>query len=225
MLPVEQPFPDFARLESGVQVLVPGTGATANLHAGRVAEWLRARLYRAAGAAEVPWLIQQAHQGNYAPMVEGILAGARSRDEIGTAFSFGLFFVITCNEDIRFIDEAEVQRASRGTFLGDYRVRQQQAACALWPHGEIPRGHRNPVRSDVPALFVSGDSDPATPLWFTERVARNFPNRAEIVMAGRGHTEWSDCVAAHYEKFVRSGRPDAANTGCRAVPRPRFRTQ
>jgi len=30
-----------------------------------------------------------------------------------------------------FIDEAEVRRASRGTALGDYRVRQQQAACAL----------------------------------------------------------------------------------------------
>jgi pimeloyl-ACP methyl ester carboxylesterase len=211
-----------ARLATGVDVKLPGGAGSARLHAGRVAEWLRARLYRAQGAAQLPWLIHQAHEGNYAPLVDGILGGARNRVEAGTAFSFGLFFAITCTNDIPFIDEAEV-RASLGTVLGDYRVRQQQAACASWPGGQIPPDHRKPVRSDVPALFVSGDSDPATPLSFTRRVAPNFPNRAEMVLAGRGHTEWTDCVATVYEKFVRTGRATRLNeAACSTPERPAF---
>jgi pimeloyl-ACP methyl ester carboxylesterase len=214
-----------SRLAGGVDVKLPGVAAPSRLHSGRVAEWLRARLYRAEGGAELPWLIHRAYQGDYQPIVEGILDGARGRDTAGTAFSFGLFFCITCNEDLHFIQEAEVQRASAGTVLGDYRVRQQQAACRIWPRGKIPPGHRMPVRSDLPTLFVSGDSDPATPLWFTERVAQNFPNRAELVLAGRGHTEWTECVFDVYARFVRAGKVTGiGESGCAAPTRPPFRT-
>jgi pimeloyl-ACP methyl ester carboxylesterase len=213
-----------ARLAAGASVQLPHSGRRVPLSAGRVAEWLRARLYRVEGAAEIPWLINQAHAGNYGPIVDGILEGARSRDSIGTAFSFGLFFSITCNDDIAFIDEAEVSRSSRGTTLGDYRVRQQQVACGWWPRGMIPASYREPVFSDVPAMFVSGDTDPATSLRLTERVAPNFPNRIEVILRGRGHTEWTDCVAAMYEKFVRAGGTSGmANDGCKAQTRPAFR--
>jgi pimeloyl-ACP methyl ester carboxylesterase len=213
------------RLGAGTTVQLPRTGKRVPLHAGRVAEWLRTRLYRAEGAAELPWLIHQAHGGNYAPIVDGLLEGARNRDSIGTAFSFGLFFSITCNDDIPFIDEAEVRRTSRGTTLGDYRVRQQQAACELWPRGKIPAGYRNPVLSEVPVMFVSGDSDPATPLQLTEHVAPNFPNRIEIILQGRGHTEWTGCVATLYEKFIRAGgKSGLAKDECSTPTRPPFRT-
>jgi hypothetical protein len=40
-----------------------------------------------------------------------------------------LFFSITCSEDIPFIREDDVAAETEGTFLSDYRVRQQQAAC------------------------------------------------------------------------------------------------
>jgi pimeloyl-ACP methyl ester carboxylesterase len=227
-------YPDLAadfrevmgRLAAGTTVQLPRSSKRVPLHAGRVAEWLRTRLYRAEGAAELPWLIHQAHRGNYAPIVDGILEGTRNRDSIGTAFSFGLFFSITCNDDIPFIEEDAVRRASRGTTLGDYRVRQQQAACELWPRGEIPADYRNPVLSDVPVMFVSGDSDPATSLQLTEHVTPNFPNRIEVVLQGRGHTEWTDCVATLYEKFIRAGdKPGLAKAECSTPTRPPFRTE
>ncbi|MEX2149187.1 MAG: alpha/beta fold hydrolase [Steroidobacteraceae bacterium] len=213
----------FARLDSGVNVLVPALGDSVPLSRGRVAEFLRARLYRAEGAATVPWLIHQAHAGNWEPVVNGILAGARQRD---LDFSLGLFFSIACNEDTAFIRDADVAASTQGTFVGDYRVRQQLAACTGWPETELAPDYREPVRSSVPALFSSGDSDPATPLWFTDRVAPNFPNRIEVLMRNQGHTEWNECLGQLYERFVRNGTVEGLDaTDCAPVPRPAFKTR
>jgi pimeloyl-ACP methyl ester carboxylesterase len=212
-----------ARLDSGVNVSIPGNARAVPLTRGRVAEFLRAKLYRAAGAATVPWLIHQAHTGNWTPIVEGILSGARARD---SEISFGLFFSIACNEDVAFIREEDVVTQTQGTFVGDYRVRQQQAACKEWPKSSLAPGYRDPVRSSVPALFSSGDIDPASPLWFTERVAANFPNRSEVLMRNQGHTEWSDCLGQLYERLVRSGNVHGLDSSsCDMAPRPPFKTR
>ncbi|MGH7946484.1 MAG: alpha/beta fold hydrolase [Steroidobacteraceae bacterium] len=210
-----------ARLESGfVRVAIPDRTDPTPLHRGRVAEWIRAKLYRPASAVILPWVIHQAYVGDWDPVAEGILSDARARD---SAASFGLFFSITCNDDIAFLRETEIVAETRATFLGDYRVRQQQAACKDWPKVELPKGYREPVRSPVPTLFVSGDSDPATPLWFTTRVAAGFSNCKEVVVAGQGHTEWSDCVSELYEQFVRNGSVKGMeNATCPAMPRPPF---
>jgi pimeloyl-ACP methyl ester carboxylesterase len=81
------------------------------------------------------------------------------------------------------------------------------------------------VKSSVPALFVSGDTDPATPLWYTQRVAAGFSERAEVVVAGHGHTEWNECIARLNEQFVRDGSVrNVRGKTCEAVPRPPFKT-
>jgi hypothetical protein len=213
-----------ARLASGsVRVALPGRAEQVPLDAGRVAEWFRSLLYRPYSAVDLPWIVHQAHTGDWSPVVEGILSNARRLD---SGLSLGLFFAITCNEDVAFIREEDVGQASEGTMLGDYRLRQQQAACRDWPKVSLPPDYRTPVRSSVSALFVSGDSDSASPLWFTERVASSFPNRKEVILGGRGHTEWDACVARLYEQFVRNGEVRGLDTSlCTPLPRPPFRTR
>jgi pimeloyl-ACP methyl ester carboxylesterase len=213
-----------ARLDSGqVRVALPNGNAPAALSRGRVVEWLRGRLYRPKDAVTVPWLIHQAYAGDWRPIAEGILSNAREAD---SALSFGLFFSITCNEDIAFVREEDIARETRNTFLGDYRVRQQQAACKQWPKVALPTDYRSPVRSSTPTLFVSGDSDGGSPLWFTDHAAPGFSNRAEIVLRGRGHTEWTDCVGRLYEEFVRSGATKGLDgASCEPTPRPPFKTR
>jgi pimeloyl-ACP methyl ester carboxylesterase len=211
------------KLDSGaVRVRVPGGAETAALDRGRVVEWLRSQIYRPGNAASLPWLIHRAHEGDWSPIVEGILDQARGLD---AEYEIGLFLSITCAEDLAFLKEAEIAPASDGTYLGDYRVRQQQAACRRWPKATLPKGYREPVRSATPAMFVSGDMDAASPFAFMSRVASGFANRVEIVSRGRGHTEWSDCLAGLYRQFVEAGATagiDAA--ACPAVVRPPFRT-
>jgi pimeloyl-ACP methyl ester carboxylesterase len=211
-----------AQLTAGVRISTPGTTDIVPLARGRVAEWLRATLYRPENAAKLPWLIHQAYIGNWTPIVEGILAGARNLD---SDLNLGLLLAITCNEDLPFIDDKEILRETQGTFLGDYRVRQQKAACAVWPRSPLPVDYRRPVISSVPTMFVSGDSDGATPLWFMEHAGRGFEKRVEIVARGQGHTEWSDCISRLYQRFIISGSVDELmSASCEPVPRPSFKT-
>ena len=200
------------RLDSGV----------ASFDRGRVAEWFRSLTYRPYSATELPWMIHRAHAGDWSPIEQGIQSNAAGGD---AALSFGLFFSITCNDDVAFIREEDIARETQGTFLRDYRIRQQQAACRQWP--KVPTAtNRTPVKSSVPTMFVSGDSDAATPLWYTQRVAAGFAERIEIVVGGQGHTEWSDCVGRLYEQFVRDGAvSNLRGAKCPAVPRPPFKTQ
>src|SRR5262249_16234099 len=152
------------RLDSGeVRASVPGTVDPVILARGRVVEWFRSKLYRPNDAATLPWIIHRAAAGDWAPVVEGILAYARNLDE---DISLGLFFSLTCSEDMAFIREQDVALQTQGTFLGDYRLRSQQAACKQWPRSTLPKDYRKPIRSNVPTLFVTGDLDGGSPLWF-----------------------------------------------------------
>jgi pimeloyl-ACP methyl ester carboxylesterase len=194
----------------------------AGLDRGRVAEWFRSQTYRPYSSTELPWMIHRAHEGDWEPIKRGILAQSAGID---SALSFGFLLAITCNDDVPFMSEADIAAETRDTFLRDYRVRQQQAACAHWPRNPTPTD-RTPVKSSIPTMFLSGDSDGASPMWFVERVAPNFPQRAEIVVGNQGHTEWSDCAGRLYEKFVRSGSADdLRGAKCDAIPRPPFKTQ
>jgi pimeloyl-ACP methyl ester carboxylesterase len=213
-----------ARLSSGsVHVAVQGHSGSVQLYGGRVAEWFRSKLYRPRSSTTLPWMVHRAYLGDWSPISEGILSDAR---DVDSDLSFGLFLSITCSEDIPFIREDEVAGETEGTFLGDYRVRQQQAACQHWPKPSLPEGNREPVRSSVPTVFASGDTDGGTPLWFMEHVAKGFSHRLEVVLRGQGHTEWNECLAMIYQKVVISGSVDGGSTStCPVLPRPPFRLQ
>ncbi len=209
------------KLDSGaVRVSIPGSAETATLYRGRVAEWMRSKLYRPKSATMLPWMIHRAYAGDWSPLVKDLLADARDADP---DFSFGLFFSITCSEDVAFIREQDIAPETQGTFLGDYRVRQQQAACKEWPTRTLPKDYRAPVTSAVPTLFVSGDADGGTPLWFADHVAAGFSNRLQVIVKGQGHTEWSDCLAQLHQQLVRGGAVSGLNPSCPDVPRPPFK--
>jgi pimeloyl-ACP methyl ester carboxylesterase len=211
------------RLASGaVRVSVPRNADPVPLDRGRVAEWFRSRLYRPSEAVTLPWTIHRAFAGDWAPIVDGILSGARELDK---NISLGLFFSITCGEDMPFVREQDVAPQTRDTFLGDYRLRQQQAACEQWPRSMLPEDYRETVQSDVPTLLVTGDMDGGTPLSFTNRVAQGFSKHKAVVIHGQGHTEWNDCIAKMYQQLVRTTSVAGLDSqSCPAVPLPPFKT-
>jgi pimeloyl-ACP methyl ester carboxylesterase len=211
------------RLESSeARVTVPGSTATRVLNRGRVAEWFRSRLYRPSSAVSLPWMIHQAYTGNWQPIADGILSGAKQAD---ADLSLGLFFSITCNDDVAFVRESGAGAEFPATFLGNYRLRQQQAACRVWPKVAVPEGYRTPIQTSVPTIFASGDADGGTPLWYMEHASQGFSNHVAVIQRGQGHTEWSDCVGKLYERLIRSGSTDGLpREGCEPTPRPPFQT-
>jgi pimeloyl-ACP methyl ester carboxylesterase len=222
---VRKEFSDaMERLESGrVLVNIPGQAGKAALSRGRVAEWFRSLLYRPSSSARLPWLIDRASKDDWAPTVKGILESARDAD---SNLSFGLFLSITCSDDVPFVREDDVRPSSRSTFLGDWRLRQQQAACKLWPRAAVPGRYREPVHTQVPTMFVSGDSDGGTPLWFTAHAAAGFQNRIEVIMSNRGHTEWAPCIETLYQRFLNQGSVQGLEPStCAHLSRPPFQIE
>lgn len=213
----------FARLDFYlVRVSIEGRSEPALLTRGRVIEWMRSKLYRPESSADLPWIIHQAALEDWSPIATALLERAGEGDG---DLSTGLFFSITCSEDIPFIAETEIERQTDNSYLGDYRLREQQTVCRNWPKSALPKDYRLPVKSDIPTLMVSGDHDGGTPRWFVDHVAPGLSRSALLIAQGQGHTEWSDCVAENYGRLLQTGSADGLGGSCPAVPRPKFKTQ
>jgi len=206
-----------------VFVKVRGHAGTVALSQGRAAEWFRSLLYRPSSAARLPWLIDRASKGDRDPIVKGILNDARDADH---DLSLGLLLSITCSDDVPFVREEEVAAATRNTFLGERRLRQQEAACKAWPHSVAPGSDREAIHTEVPTMFVSGDSDGGTPLWFAEHAAPGFQNRVVVIMSNRGHTEWEPCIETLYQRLLNQGSVQGLDaSACSHLSRPPFKTE
>jgi pimeloyl-ACP methyl ester carboxylesterase len=210
----------FARLDSGVTVEVtdPRTGkkSTVRPDRGLVAEGIRFLLYGDNGS-RLPLQIHRAAGGDLAPLVEHALGRRIGLDE---DLATGLMYSVTCAEDLPFIDDAAAERETRGTLLGDYRIRQQKAVCEVWPRGAVRPADREPVRSDAPVLLLSGERDPVTPPELAERVARHLPNSLHVVFAGGGHGGRGDCYNGILSAFLERASAKGIDAACAGKSKP-----
>jgi pimeloyl-ACP methyl ester carboxylesterase len=202
----------FARLRARpMEARLPNEEATVTLTADHVAEALRYLTYTTQNASRVPLLIEQAHGGDASGFLQALRIQRR-----GSALG-GLYLSITCAEDVPFADPALVAR-DRETYLGDYRYRQQHAACAEWPRGSVPHASRTPVRSPIPTLLVTGVLDPATPPSFAEEIAATLPNSLLLKLPSGGHgfggLQGLDCVNGIRDRFIEQGSVQGIDTAC-----------
>ena len=68
-----------------------------------------------------------------------------------------------CAEDIPFLKDSEIETAMGGTFYGSRRAHLYVEVCQQWPRGNMPAKYREPIKSNVPVLMLSGELDPVTP--------------------------------------------------------------
>jgi pimeloyl-ACP methyl ester carboxylesterase len=209
-----------ARLMRGpvaVDVTHPQTGESTRVTLSRdlAGEAVRYMLYQPGYAIRIPLFIHAAAQGNFAPLAESALF---YRQQIVATGSNGMYLSVTCAEDLPWIKPGEGERNAANTFLGDYRLRQQRAACALWPRGEVPKGYSEPVRSDVPALILTGQWDPVTPPAYGEAAASHLTNGLHLVVPHGGHgfggLEGLDCVQNLINDFVERGTAKGLDASC-----------
>lgn len=214
-----------ARLLQGpveVELKTNGSGATNTTATAKVkltrdlaAEAIRYMLYSSAGASRVPLFLHKAATGDFVPLAQAAL---RFRQQIVSSGSNGLYLSITCAEDVPWIKPGEGERLAVNTFLGDYRLRQQREACALWPRGNIPSDYSKPVRSTTPTLISSGYLDPVTPPSNGEAAAQNLSNSLHLVVPSGGHSFYGldglECIDQLMTQFVEQGSTKNLDTGC-----------
>jgi pimeloyl-ACP methyl ester carboxylesterase len=199
----------------------PSTGSVtapkANVKLSRdlAAEAIRYMLYQPIPASRIPLLVHQAATGNFVPLAETALAYRRNLVATG---SNGLYLSITCAEDLPWIKPGLGERLAVGTFLGDYRLRQQREACALWPRANIPADYANPIRGSAPALILTGQWDPVTPPSNGDAAARHLPNSLHVVVPHGGHglggLKGIECIEQLMTQFVEQGTAKGLDTSC-----------
>jgi pimeloyl-ACP methyl ester carboxylesterase len=195
-----------------VEVEDPDNGerVTVRLSRDAFAEALRVMLYYLPTNREVPLLIDRAAEGDFAPFARAGIAANRG---LRRNLSYGMLLCVTCAEDVARIDEASIVRETADTFLGDRRVRDQQAACAFWPRSALPADYAEPVTADVPTLVISGTEDPVTsPFWGAE-AASHLPRALHLVIPG-AHGIDDPCVASVRRAFLDRPEIETLDTSC-----------
>lgn len=187
------------------------------------ADRLRQTLYTAEPAAYVPFIVEEAYRGNYAPLARMIDATTQG---LASIVSAGLNLSVTCAEDVPFITENDIARTSAGSFEGDARVRAQQRACGIWNVTPVSADFNQPVRSDVPVLMVSGTDDPTSPQKYGKLELQYLPNGRRVLVKGASHGFETPCVDKLMVDFVVAGSAKNLNVdGCSgSFERPPFAT-
>ena len=203
--------------EGGAAVELPVTR-------GAVASTLLGLLQNTNSAVRLPALIHAVHAGDTARLVESIAGYRRALDR---GIAWGMHLSVLCSEDAPRLDPAAAARDDRDTALRDYRVAQLAAACREWPRGEVPDGFGEPVRSDVPALLVSGALDPNTNERWGEEAVRHLSRGTHVVIPALSHgfSSLRECGAGFIAAFIERASMEGVDVSCRdRVRLPPFAT-
>lgn len=178
---------------------------------GLVVEALRGSFYAADSTIYIPLVVDMAAKGNLQPLVASLLGGTAVSESmyVGTTYS------ILCGDEIPRVTAEEVAKAAEGSFAGDSYYRYWKAGCDGWSSTLAEADALTPIKSDVPALVLSGDLDPVTPPSMGEHLVQGFPNGRHIVVPGTGHnTGHVACMPGLMRDFVETLDAGALDTSC-----------
>ena len=170
-------------------------------------------LYSQRTAGWIPSVIRAASAGEFAPAIQisSALVTEFSRIHIGMLLS------VICSEDAPFFTRDDARLLADNTVLGPALAVNMLEACSVWPRGEIPADYRLPVRSDVPAVLISGSADPVTPYYLAMQVSEDLENSLHLVVNDGGHWDFTlGCIPALLEQFLAEGSIRGLNPECGA---------
>ena len=182
---------------------------------GLFAESFRAFLYSPESAARAPALLRDLIAGKPG-LVENSLGVRRLLG--GDRLAAGFFLSVSCTEDVPFLPE-NIRPLGAGTFSGDYRLRQQIKACSVWPAGKASANHRQPTKSNIPTLLMSGEFDPVTPPAGGKEVLRGLTRGLHVVVRNNGHPMGSaeQCIGDMISAFIDKGSVVRLDHSCAAT--------
>jgi pimeloyl-ACP methyl ester carboxylesterase len=182
-------------------------------------EKLRSLMYQPTGSRRVPLVLSRAAAGDLSPFF------AATKPQGPSLYADGMHLSVICSEGMALMDVAAARAAAKATIFGDYRLRQQEQACAEWPKAQVPVDHLHPVRSDVPVLLISGELDPVTPPELAEEVANTLPNSRHLVIPASGHmfdgmSGLDICLDPLILNFLETGNAQTINVACVSAMKP-----
>jgi pimeloyl-ACP methyl ester carboxylesterase len=130
-----------------------------------------------------PLIYWRAAQGDFRPTAEAWLQ--LSRSDFGNAMSYAM----DCASGQTAARRERIAREAKDALLGELADQIFPDVCAEWNVPDLGDEFRAPLRSDVPALFISGTLDARTPVSNAEEYRAGFANSAHLVIEGAVHSD------------------------------------
>lgn len=189
----------------------PTTGAMRRdtMTADTVGGLTRLFAYAPHAASLLPLVVNEASQGRHAPMMA---LAQMIQSQLSEQIMHGMQLSVMCAEDA---PELRENPADEGTVLGNGLPKLAIEQCKVWPRGDRPSDFRAPLKSDVPALLLSGEFDPVTPPRYGDEVLKHLPNGRHLVVKGQGHiVADAGCMPKLMGQFLESANAKALDTKC-----------
>lgn len=132
-------------------------------------------------AKVLPSLYDAMSRGDFSRVAPLVIA--MRTDSLPSAMSF----VMDCASGASPERLKQIERESPLCLLGDAVNFPFPAIGAAWSAPDLGAEFRAPLRSDVPALFISGSLDARTPPANAEEILRGFPHGLHLLIEGAGH--------------------------------------
>jgi pimeloyl-ACP methyl ester carboxylesterase len=150
-------------------------------------------LYDETATSYIPLLINQVKGGK----TEALNLLLSVFGVTGSDINVGAYFSTLCSEEVPFNNRDRAAAAATSLtpelqelFVND--VREHFDVCAQWPTLPVNPAETQPVASDLPALVLSSDNDPATPPSYGEQTAQTLSKGFLIAFPGVGHSVLSN---------------------------------
>jgi pimeloyl-ACP methyl ester carboxylesterase len=124
-------------------------------------------------------------KGDFSGVAQMWLRSIGSRPGIGSAMSF----MMDCFSGISPERRRQIAREAQETLLGEIMDFPFLDVCDAWGNPDLGEDFRKPVKSTVPALFISGTLDVRTPVSNAEEVRQGFRNSQHLIIEGAMHSD------------------------------------
>jgi pimeloyl-ACP methyl ester carboxylesterase len=141
------------------------------------------RLFAPANFASLPDFVTRIERGDWTALA---LAAAETR--FGSAHSV-MSVAMDCASGISASRKAVIADEAKRTLLGDAINLPFPEICVAVNVPDLGDAFRAPLRSDVPALLISGTLDGRTRPRQAEEFRRYLPNAQHLVIEGAGHSD------------------------------------
>ena len=131
----------------------------------------------------------------------------------------GLYNSIECRETWSVVDRAARRRIieANGVYSLNARLSKSPAFCQIWRVPAAPADERQPVKSEVPTLLLSGGYDWLTPSSWGREAAKSLSSSRHVVFRAQGHgvVVQDPCAGRLRDTFIDDPDPKRAPP-CRA---------
>lgn len=171
---------------------------------------VRMALYNSEVLSVLPPILAQAYrEDDFAP-----LARMSDRLDISGQLAMGMHNSVMCSEDVPFIEEVPTE-ALENTYMGTRMVEALKGLCEVWPRGDIDASYKQPLRSSIPTLLLSGERDPVTPPAYGEALLEGLGSARHITVPHRGHhVGTTGCMPRLIAQFVESAQTESLQVNC-----------